>query len=96
MSGRRTVFETSGNVALEALRRASKPKPTWRSTDQRYALAEGWCVITNGDYVETIQRDDDQPEVFKDDIAASRHVRRCARAGSLLHKRALAYVLANS
>ncbi len=64
----------------------------WFGRDQREALREGWCVIVNGDGQETIQRDDDQPEVFADDNAAHRHVTRCAAAGSRLHKAALRYV----
>lgn len=63
----------------------------WRAMDQHHALAEGWCVIFADETHMEIQRDDDQ-DVFKTDDAAKRYVRRCAKAGSRFHTRALAYV----
>lgn len=62
----------------------------WRSSDQHRALEEGWCIIRSHRR-EEIQRDDDQAK-FKTDDAAMKHVKRCAKAGSELHKRALRHV----
>lgn len=61
----------------------------WTAADSEISSREGWSVFNLEDGRPEIQRDDEL-DVFKDDDAAVAHVRRCAAAGSDLHRRALA------
>lgn len=80
----------------------TKSDQTWTKADERHALGQGWSLFTvdSGDVV--IQKVDDpsvhslwQPgmpedEVFDSDAAAIRFVRRQARSGDAIARKAIA------
>lgn len=64
-------------------------KVEWTSADAEVSLREGWTVFNLDEGRPAIQRED-EAAIFENDEEAIAHVRRCASAGSDLHRRALA------
>lgn len=62
----------------------------WTMRENNRALREGWAIFESNEGLR-LERDDEDPK-FGGDGAAWRHVRKHARKGSTLHRRALAHL----
>lgn len=68
----------------------------WEKRDQKRANAEGWAIIAvDGDQLEVQKLDEAEGRPFYTDGAAVFHVYDKALSGSMLHRKALAVVLAD-